>query len=331
MNSFGRLFRISIYGESHGVDVGIVVDGCPAGLPLAEEDFEADLERRNPPYAGTTARKEDDRPRITSGLYNGKTTGSPLHISFANRDLQSEVYEKKKDTPRPGHADFVARKKFGGFSDIRGGGHFSGRLTVALVAAGIIAKKIIHPVSITSRLLEVGGSEDSEAAVEQAITNNDSIGGLVECTAQNVPIGLGEPFFDAVEARLSHLLFSIPAIRGIEFGAGFQAAKMTGREHNDNIIDIEGRTETNHAGGINGGISNGNPLVYRVAVKPTSSISLKQKTVDLTTGEPVELQVSGRHDICIAVRTPVIFEAATAIVLADFMLLKQLIPRIWKS
>ncbi len=331
MNSFGKLFRISIYGESHGIDVGIVVDGCPAGLPLAVEDFEADLGRRNPPTAGTTARKEDDRPRITSGLYQGKTTGSPLHISFANRDLQSEVYERIKHTPRPGHADFVARRKFGGFADNRGGGHFSGRLTASMVAAGVIAKKLIQPVSIAARLLEVGGREDIDAAVEQAIHSGDSIGGLVECTAQNVPVGLGEPFFDAVDARLSHLLFSIPAIRGIEFGAGFQAAKMTGSEHNDDILDPEGKTETNHAGGINGGISNGNPLVFRAAVKPTSSISLKQKTVDITTGGPVELQVSGRHDTCIALRMPVIFEAATAIVLADLLLLEQLIPRIWKS
>jgi len=331
MNSYGRLFRLNIYGESHGADIGVIVDGCPAGLPLSAEDFEADLARRNPTQAGTTARKEDDLPRITSGLYQGKTTGSPLHISFANRDLQSDVYEKIKDTPRPGHADFVARKKFGGYADIRGGGHFSGRLTVGLVAAGVIAKKIIHPVHISARLLEAGGQEDVEAAVERAISSGDSIGGLVECRADNVPAGLGEPFFDAVEARLSHLLFSIPAIRGIEFGAGFQAAKMTGSEHNDDILDTEGKTATNHAGGINGGISNGNPLVFRAAVKPTSSISLKQKTIEFTTGKPVELQVSGRHDSCIALRTPVIFEAAAAVVLADFLLLEQFIPRIWKS
>ena len=330
MNSFGRLFRISIYGESHGADVGLIVDGCPAGLPLAAEDFKSDLKRRNPTTAGTTARKEDDRPRITSGLYQGKTTGSPLHISFLNRDLQSEIYTQIKDTPRPGHADFVARKKFGGFADYRGGGHFSGRLTVALVAAGVIAKNLIYPVNIAARLLEVGGSEDIEAAVNQALNAGDSVGGLVECTAQDIPVGLGEPFFDAVEARLSHLLFSIPAVRGIEFGAGFQAAKMKGSEHNDIIIDAEGKTATNHAGGINGGISNGNPLVFRAAVKPTSSISRKQKTVDITTGEPTELEISGRHDTCIALRTPVIFEAATAIVLADLMLLEQLIPRIWK-
>jgi len=331
MNSFGRLFRLSIYGESHGADIGVIVDGCPAGLPLAAEDFETDLARRNPTQSGTTARNEDDLPRISSGLYQGKTTGSPLHISFANRDLQSDVYEKIKDTPRPGHADFVAWKKFGGFADFRGGGHFSGRLTVALVAAGVIAKKIIHPVLISARLLEAGGQEDVEAAVAKAIGSGDSIGGTVECMAEKVPAGLGEPFFDAVEARLSHLLFSIPAIRGIEFGAGFQAAKMTGGEHNDNIVDTKGKTETNHAGGINGGISNGNPLVFRAAVKPTSSISLQQKTIKLTTGEPVELQVSGRHDVCIALRAPVIFEAATAVVLADFMLLEQLIPRIWNS
>jgi chorismate synthase len=308
-----------------------VIDGCPAGLSLTEEDFSADLKRRNPALPGTTARKEEDLPRITSGLLHEKTTGSPLHIKFANRDLQSDVYDRIKDTPRPGHADFVAHKKFGGFADSRGGGHFSGRLTVALVAAGVIAKKLIHPVHIQARLLEAGGREDIEAAVAEAQSSSDSIGGLVECFAQNVPVGLGEPFFDAVESNLSHLLFSIPAVRGVEFGAGFQAARMTGSEHNDDILDIEGKTESNHAGGINGGITNGNPLVFRAAVKPTSSIPLPQKTVNLKTREPVELQVSGRHDICIALRTPVVFEAATAIVLADLMLQEQHIPRIWKS
>lgn len=331
MNSFGRLFRICLYGESHGIEVGVVIDGCPAGLPLKEEDFAAELKRRNPALPGTTARKEEDRPRITSGLLQGKTTGSPLHISFANRDLQSEVYDRIKDTPRPGHADFVATKKFGGFADNRGGGHFSGRLTVALVAAGVIAKKLIHPVIIQARLLEVGGRSEIEAAVAEALESGDSIGGLVECTARNVPVGLGEPFFDAVESRLSQLLFSIPAVRGVEFGSGFQAARMTGSEHNDDIIDIEGKTESNHAGGINGGITNGNPLIFRAAVKPTSSIALPQKTVNLRTGEPVVLQVSGRHDICIALRTPVVFEAATAVVLADLMRQEQLIPRIWRS
>jgi chorismate synthase len=331
MNSFGRLFQLCIYGESHGTDVGIVIDGCPAGLPLREEDFQDDLKRRNPAVPGTTARKEEDRPQITSGVYLGKTTGFPLHISFVNRDLQSDVYARIKDTPRPGHADFVAHRKFGGFADIRGGGHFSGRLTVALVAAGVIAKKLIHPVRVQARLLEVGGCQDVEAAVSQALDTGDSIGGLVECVAQNMPVGLGEPFFDALESRLSHLLFSIPAIRGVEFGAGFQSARMTGREHNDDILSLEGKTESNHSGGINGGISNGNPLVFRAAVKPTSSISLPQKTVNLKTGDPVELQVSGRHDTCIALRTPVIFEAVTAIVLTDMMLLEQLIPRNWKS
>jgi chorismate synthase len=218
--------------------------------------------------------------------------------------------------------------KYGGFNDYRGGGHFSGRLTLGLVAAGVIAKKIISQVQINATLIEAGGEQDINKAIDRAIQNEDSIGGIVECCVENISVGLGEPFFDSVESLLSHAVFSIPAIKGIEFGSGFQAAKMFGSEHNDSIADSTGRTITNYAGGINGGITNGNPLIFRVAVKPTSSISKSQNTLNLATGKQEELKVRGRHDACIALRVPVVLEAVTAIVLTDLMLLEQKNPRV---
>jgi chorismate synthase len=231
-------------------------------------------------------------------------------------------------TPRPGHADFVAFEKFGGLNDYRGGGTFSGRLTAAFVAAGVVAKKLVQPVSIKAQLTEVGGSTAIAGAIDTAIRTHDSIGGIVECSARGLPVGLGEPFFDSAEALLSHLIFSIPGIKGIEFGAGFACGRMRGSEYNDEIVDRTGKTRTNHAGGINGGITNGNEIVLRVAVKPTSSIPRAQKTINLETGLQQELIVGGRHDTCIALRVPVIVEAATAIVMADLMLVEQKIPKI---
>ncbi len=332
MNTFGRLFRVSILGESHGPAVGILIDGCPAGLELREEDFRADLERRKSGRPGTTPRREEDVPRIGSGIFRGKTTGSPILITFENRDTDSSAYDRIRTTPRPGHADFVAFQKFGGFNDYRGGGAFSARLTAPLVAAGVIAKMLIGPATtVQATLLEVGGSAGIEEAVAKAMAAEDSIGGIIECRAAGLPVGLGEPFFDSAESLLSHLIFSIPGIKGIEFGAGFACARMTGSVYNDRILSLSGETETNHAGGINGGITNGNEIVCRVAVKPTSSISMAQTTIDLETGELRELRVGGRHDTCIALRIPVIVEAATAIVLADLMLLEQKIPRIWSG
>jgi len=322
MNSFGKLFRISIYGESHGPEVGILIDGCPAGLSLEEKDFEKDLLRRKSGAKGTTPRLEGDQPLLKSGVFKGKTTGAPLLIAFENTNTRSKDYESLKETPRPGHADFTAQKKFGGFQDYRGGGHFSGRLTLGLVAAGVVAKKIIAPVYVKAVLKEAGGDKDIEKAVNRAIEKKDSIGGIIECEAGNVPVGLGEPFFESMESLLSHMMFSIPAVKGIEFGAGFEAARMTGSEHNDLIIDTKGTTETNYAGGINGGISNGNPIVFRVAVKPTSSISLPQHTINLKTGKRTDLVIEGRHDTCIALRVPVVVENGTAIALADLLLSK---------
>jgi len=271
MNNFGRIFRINIFGESHGPSVGVTIDGCPAGLPLSADDFAGDLSRRRSGRKGTTARTEADIPEFVSGLFEGKTSGAPLTIIFKNRNIRPEDYQNLKRHPRPGHADFVAARKFDGFNDHRGGGHFSGRLTVALTAAGVVAKKLIAPTQVTAKILEVGGRKDIDAAIEKAVSSNDSVGGLIECVATGVPAGLGEPFFDAAESLISHLVFAVPGIKGIEFGSGFAAASMTGSRHNDMIVSPGGTTATNHAGGINGGITNGNDLIFRVAVKPTSS------------------------------------------------------------
>src|ERR1035437_5005613 len=478
MNSFGRIFRVSIFGESHGENVGLVIDGCPAGISLIEEDFSADLERRKAGAKGTTPRKEDDVPEIVSGAFNNKTTGAPITILFKNSNTRSADYEKQRAVPRPGHADFVASKKFNGFQDYRGGGHFSGRLTVALVAAGVVAKKILtlnsspkergtaatsevgyltnsieqwktvipfakenrkaptevenimwqelrnrklngykfrrqHPVAgyipdfvclerklmveidggyhneeeqkklddvreqwlsehgyrmirftndqvlyqlpkvlqqlgealsfgeparagtdgglgevknrikITASILEIGGETDLDKGLQKAIDAKDSIGGIIECRVNGLPIGLGEPFFDSAESLISHAVFAIPAVRAIEFGTGFAAAKMFGSKHNDPIENTEGKTTTNHAGGVVGGLTNGNELVFRVAIKPTSSTPQEQQTLNIETNKVEPFSVKGRHDLCIALRVPVVLEAATAIVLADLMLLAQ--------
>lgn len=320
MNQFGQFFRITIYGESHGNAIGIVVDGFPAGIFIDVSDFSEDIQRRKPGGIGTTNRVEEDVPILLSGIFLGKSTGAPIHIQFQNKQARSGDYEQQVNIPRPGHADFVAYKKYKGSNDYRGGGHFSGRLTLALVAAGVLAKKLIQPISIHATLLEAGGSRDIEAQIDRALENQNSIGGLVECRILNVPIGLGEPFFDSVESKLSHLIFSIPAIKGIEFGSGFQAASMRGSDHNDQILKADGTTLTNHAGGINGGISNGNEIIFRVAVKPTSSIGSMQESINLKEEQVVKFQIKGRHDACIALRVPVILEACAAIVLADFVL-----------
>ncbi len=328
MNSFGRIFRVHIFGESHGECVGLTIDGCPAGLSLSVDDFAADVERRKPGALGTTPRKEDDIPQIKTGLFNGKTTGAPITIIFENKNTRSSDYEKQRAVPRPGHADFVASKKFGGNEDYRGSGHFSGRLTVCLVAAGVIAKKTLKDIHVNASITEIGGEADTEKGLQKAFEAKDSVGGIVECRVSGLPAGLGEPFFDSAESLISHAVFAIPAVRGIEFGTGFAAAKMFGSDHNDSIEDKTGKTFTNHAGGIVGGLTNGNELVFRIAIKPTSSTPKEQQTLNTETGNVVAFSVKGRHDLCIALRVPVVLEAVTAMVLADLMLLEQRIPRI---
>lgn len=334
MNSFGTLFRISIYGESHGQETGVILDGCPAGLEIGETDFLPDLNRRRGgAQKGTTPRSEADIPEFHSGVFKGKTAGSPLCIAFKNENTRSEDYEKQKAIPRPGHADWVAIKKFGGYSDYRGGGHFSGRLTVSLVAAGVVAKKILsecYPeLKVLAFISELGGMQTVEAGLQRATDAKDSVGGIVTCTVSGMPPGLGEPFFNSVESLISHAVFSIPAIRGIEFGTGFKAASMFGSEHNDAIIDTNGKTQTNHAGGIVGGISNGNEILFRVAVKPTSSTPKGQQSINLDTGKLETFSVKGRHDLSIALRVPVVVEAVTAIVLTDLLMINRLVPAVF--
>jgi chorismate synthase len=332
MNRFGTLFNVQIFGESHGACVGITIDGCPAGLPLQVADFVEDMERRKGgQQKGTTPRKEDDIPIIKSGLFNGLTTGAPIMMLFENNNTRSGDYEKQRAVPRPGHADFTAHHKFGGFEDYRGGGHFSGRLTAALVGAGVVAKRILKGIEVKSTILSIGGETDLEKGLQKAIDAKDSVGGIVECVVKGLPIGLGEHFFNSVESLISHAVFSIPAIRAIEFGTGFAAASMFGVDHNDAIEDASGRTKTNHAGGIVGGYTNGNDLVFRIAVKPTSSTPKEQNTLNWETNEKEIFSVKGRHDLCIALRVPVVLEAVTAIVLADLMLIDQQIPRIIKK
>ncbi len=353
MDTFGRKFRVSIFGESHGNAIGVVLDGVQPGLELGADDFMKDILRRKSGGKGTTPRIEDDEPEILSGVYEGHTTGAPLAVIFRNRNTRSSDYKLFNDVPRPGHADYTASIKWLDFNDPRGGGHFSGRLTLPIVAAGVVAKKMIG-CSVNAQLVEVGGVSRAEAlagmdekalpdggieekdslsdseiwgkVLDEALREKDSVGGIVECRAEGVPAGLGEPFFDSVESLVSHAIFSIPGVRGIEFGDGFGAARMKGSEHNDPFDKITGdnlslhvnvRPSKNGAGGVNGGITNGSPVVFRVAFKPTSSIGRPQTTFNFATGKLTSLEIPGRHDACIALRTPVIVEAMTAIVLAD--------------
>jgi chorismate synthase len=344
MNTFGRLFRVHIFGESHGESVGVNIDGCPAGMPLPVEDFLPDLERRKGGMQkGTTPRKEDDLPIFKSGLFHDVSTGSPITILFENNNTRSADYEKQRAVPRPGHADFVAHEKFGGFEDYRGGGPFSARLTVGLVAAGVIAKKLLQGlggakavgsgggVQVSASILEIGGETDLDKGLQKAIDAKDSIGGIIECRVSGLPVGLGEPFWDSVESLIAHAIFAIPAVRGVEFGTGFAAARMFGSEHNDAIADTQGHTRTNHAGGVVGGITNGNELIFRLAIKPTSSTPKEQQTLNWETGQQETFSVKGRHDLCVALRAPVIVEAVTAIVLADLFLLEQRVPRVSRT
>lgn len=323
MNTFGRIFRVHIFGESHGPAVGIIIDGCPAGIPISENDFIADIDRRRAGKEGTTNRKEDDIPNIVSGVFNNYSTGSPITILFYNKDTKPEDYSNLKSHPRPGHADFTGKTKFNGYNDMRGGGHFSGRLTLPIVAAGVIAKKILNNIKINATLIEVGGNTNIESGLNIALEKNESVGGLIECKADGIPVGWGEPFFDSVESVISHLAFSIPAIKGIEFGNGFLSAKNYGSIQNDVIVDESGTTKTNNSGGINGGITNGNQLIFRVAVKPASSSVLNQSTFNFEEKQMKNLEIKGRHDICIALRVPVIIEAITAIALADFKIINN--------
>ena len=324
MNSWGDKFRVTIWGESHGQQVGVSIDGVPAGIALQEDDFLYDLARRKSGGKGTTTRTESDQPHIVSGVYEGHTTGAPLTIVFLNENTRSADYRNLTVHPRPSHADWVAQKKWNGHNDPRGGGHFSGRLTLGLVAAAVVAKKILGDnVQFSTNIIEIGGEQDStkfDQIIEQARMSQDSVGGVVECRTNGIEAGLGEPFFDSAESLIAHLLFSVPAVKGVEFGDGFTSARMLGSQNNDLITDADGHTATNHAGGIVGGITNGNEIVVRAAIKPTASISREQQTFNFESGKVEPLIIKGRHDVCIALRAAVVVEAAVAIALADLKL-----------
>ena len=359
MNTFGRKFRVTIFGESHGEAIGVVLDGVPAGLDLCEADFERDLLRRKSGAKGTTPRLESDKPQILSGVFEGHTTGAPLAILFRNENTKSKDYSQFAAMPRPGHADLTAALRWDDCNDPRGGGHFSGRMTLPVVAAGIVAKKILADATIldetpcsevNARIVELGGIEilrcaqddrvrtlndnrvdgdikangllpEWQEAIERAMQEGDSLGAVVECCVPNIDPGYGEPFWDSVESQIAHAVFAIPGVRGVEFGDGFRAAAMKGSEHND-PIGPDARPIKNGAGGVNGGLTSGAPIVFRGAFKPTASISCAQQTFNFETGEMDTLQVKGRHDACFALRCPVIVEAMTAIVLADLALLR---------
>ena len=345
MNTFGRKYRVSIFGESHGEMIGVVLDGVPAGLELSEQDFTEDILRRKSGARGTTPRIEADMPQIVSGVFEGHTTGAPLTVVFRNTNTHSSDYSLFAAMPRPGHADLTAALKWDDCQDPRGGGHFSGRLTLPVVAAGVVAKKMLADLTmldetpcneVSARIVELGGiglgdvptsldmtdhslPQQWKQAIDQAIKEGDSLGAVVECTVPSIDPGYGEPFWDSVESQLAHAIFAIPGVRGIEFGDGFTAAAMKGSEHND-PIDETGRPTKNGAGGINGGITNGAPITFRVAFKPTSSIRKAQQTYNFAKQEMDTLEVPGRHDACFALRAPVVVEAMTAIVLADLAL-----------
>lgn len=335
MNTFGRRFRVSIFGESHGELIGVVLDGVPEGLELSEQDFEYDIQRRKSGAKGTTPRREEDRPELVSGVYEGHTTGAPLTIVFRNNNTRSADYSLFEAMPRPGHADLTAALKWEDCQDPRGSGHFSGRLTLPVVAAGVVAKKMLQDAtildetplnSVEAKIVELGGiarvmPQEWQDAIDKAIEEGDSLGAVIECTVPDIDPGYGEPFWDSVESVIAHAIFSIPGVRGLEFGDGFKASAMKGSEHND-PIGPDCRPLKNGAGGVNGGITNGAPLKFRVAFKPTSSISKPQQTFNFATGEMDTLEVKGRHDVCFALRAPVVVEAMTAIALADLVRLK---------
>ena len=361
-NSIGKIFTITSFGESHGNCVGIIIDGCPAGLPVTAEDIQREVDKRRPGvWVAATARAEEDKVEILSGVFNGRTTGAPVCLLIWNRDIDSSEYEKIRFLPRPGHADYTAFIKYGGFSDFRGGGRFSGRITASFVMAGAVAKKLLSLIGIEvlAHTVAIGGikaepqalneikenvdqnpvkcadlraAEEMVRVIEQAKEEGDSVGGIIEGIALNVPVGLGEPVFDTLDGDLARALFAIPAIKGVEFGSGFRAAGKRGSENNDPFTIRDGKivTVTNNAGGILGGISNGMPIVVRVAVKPTPSIARSQETVNVRNMESASLAVRGRHDACIVPRAVPVVESMVAVTLCDLAMRAGLIPRVIK-
>jgi chorismate synthase len=362
-NSIGKEFVVTSFGESHGKCVGVVIDGCPAGLPLSEKDIQTELDRRIPAQPKiVSGRIEKDKVQLLSGVFNGFTTGAPIAMLVANKEVDSSDYEAIKDLPRPGHADYPARIRYGGFNDYRGGGRFSGRVTVALIMAGAVAKKLLStfdvdvlaytkaidnvkmekPVALADireryetsvRCPDLACAKAMEEAIVEARKEGDSLGGLIDCLALNVPVGVGEPLFGALDADIAKILMAVPAVKGVEFGAGFAAAELKGSENNDVYRMRQGKVVAlaNNAGGILGGLSSGMPIVVRVAVKPTSSIAKEQLTVNLRSMEDAKIEVKGRHDPCVVPKAVPVVEAAVATVLADHMIRAGLIPKVLKE
>ena len=327
MNTFGRLFRVSIFGESHGQSVGVVVDGVRPGIKLDKDDFISDLSRRKSGGLGTTPRIEADDVIIESGIFEGYTTGAPILLRFLNQNTKSKDYSNLVVQPRPGHSDFTAKQKFYGYNDYRGGGPFSGRLTLGMVSAGVIAKKMLEGININTKIINLYGETNPDKfndIIVETVKNKDSVGGIIDINVKGVPVGLGEPYFDSLESTISHLLFSIGGVKGVEFGLGFEGVNLKGSEFNDPIIDESGKTKTNNNGGINGGISNGNPITIKVFIKPTSSIGVPQETYSYRDNKITTLEITGRHDAAIILRAMVVCEAAVAIALADAYLVNKI-------
>ncbi len=355
MMRFGDRYRITIFGTSHGPEVGIEIEGIPAGTPIDLDEVQQALDRRRPTGRRlATKRQEEDHLVVDRGVTGGRADGGPLRAHVANEDVRREPYDRMRDTPRPGHADFPARVRYGDEADLSGGGIFSGRMTVGLVIAGAVARTVLAPLGIDALAYtraigaveatipaeaslpelraraaanEVASPDPAAAArMEEAIgaarREGDSLGGVVEVRIDGVPVGLGEPFFDSIESEIAHLAFSVPAVKGVEFGAGFAAARMRGSEHNDPFVWKDGavRTATNHAGGALGGLATGMPILFRVVVKPTSSIARPQTTVNLATREAAQLTVTGRHDPCIVPRAVVVLESVGLVAIADLAL-----------
>jgi len=361
-NSFGKLFTITSFGESHGRCVGAIIDGCPAGLAITGDEIQRELDKRKPGgIIAATERAEEDKVEILSGIYNGRTTGAPICLVIWNRDVDSREYEKIRFLPRPGQADYTAFIKYGGFNDFRGGGRFSGRITATFVMGGAVAKKLLKliDIEVLAHTTEIGGikaepkgfdeireniqksplrcadlkaAEGMARAIEEVKKEGDSLGGIIEGIALNVPVGLGEPVFDTLDGELAKAILAIPAVKGVEFGLGFSAASKKGSENNDPFTIKNGKiiTETNNAGGILGGMSNGMPIVVRVAIKPTPSIAKSQQTVNIKEMTSSSLSVGGRHDACIVPRAVVVVESMIAVTLCDFAMRAGIIPRVIK-
>lgn len=322
MNSFGTLFKITLYGESHQDAIGIVIDGITPGLKINWDLVKDDLSKRRPGKIGTTPRIEEDNLIVTSGIFNNLTTGSPVHIMIKNENVKSKDYSHLVNQPRPGHADYVARTKYNNFHDYRGGGRFSGRLTAPIVVAGSIAKQMLK-FNFSHEIIQIGALKDMNKIDDYLLEikeKGESVGGIVELKVSNVPVGIGEPMFEKLDAKIAQMLFSIPAVKGVEIGLGFSGVDKMGSEFNDRYEDKTGKTVTNNSGGISGGISNGNDIIVKVFIKPTSSISKKQTSFNLKEEKVKDFQVGGRHDVAIVRRAGIVLENALAIVLADLYL-----------